>query len=97
LEHCHDSASPHLDPSPPARARGSASGQAATPAAGTLTGSSGPVTYSAGPFLGANATPVPLVTAGPTCIDPVQPCDSFALTVNLPAGYKAAIPARSSR
>ena len=39
--------------------------QAATPAGGTLTDASGPVSYSAGPFPLDNPTPVPLVDAGP--------------------------------
>jgi len=61
--------------------------QSATPASGTLTDTSGPITYSSGPFLAANPTPVPEVDAGPECDNPVQPCDDYALTVTLPAGY----------
>src|SRR5690242_17299564 len=60
---------------------------AATPSAGTLTDTSGPVTYSAGPFLVSNATPVPELDAGPECNNPIQPCDDYALTIALPAGY----------
>jgi len=63
---------------------------AATPASGTLTPTSGPLTFSSGPFTSANATPVPLVDNGPTCDDPAPVCDSFELTVTLPAGYVAA-------
>ena len=65
---------------------------AATPAAGTLSDTSGPVSYSAGPFPLANPTPVPLVDAGPECSNPQQPCDDFALTVNLPADYTTTHP-----
>ena len=65
---------------------------AATPSSGTLTDTSGPVTYTAGPFTGANPTPVIFVDSGPECFNPVQPCDDFALTVTLPAGYAAAHP-----
>src|SRR5437867_12038373 len=65
---------------------------AATPSSGTLTDASGPVNYTAGPFTGANPTPVIFVDSGPECFNPVQPCDDFALTVTLPAGYAAAHP-----
>ena len=65
---------------------------AATPSSGTLTDTSGPLTYSAGPFPVANATPVPQVDVGPECNNPVQPCDEYALTVTLPAGYAVAHP-----
>jgi len=65
---------------------------AATPTSGTLTDVSGPLNYSGGPFLVANPTPVPLVDAGPQCNNPAQPCDDYALTVTLPAGYAAAHP-----
>lgn len=64
----------------------------ATPATGVLTATSGPITYSAGPFLAANPTPVPEVDAGPECNNPAQPCDDFALSVTLPAGYKSTHP-----
>jgi len=60
---------------------------AATPTGGTLTESSGPVTFEAGPFDLANPTPVLQVDNGPRCTDPVQPCDSFALTVSLPDDF----------
>lgn len=65
---------------------------AATPASGTLTATSGPVSYSAGPFDLANPTPVPLVDAGPECNNPQQPCDDFALTVSLPSDYATTNP-----
>ncbi len=67
-------------------------GRGATPAAGTLTDTSGPVSYSAGPFPLANPTPVPLVDAGPECSNPQQPCDDFALTVSLPADFTTTHP-----
>ncbi len=66
--------------------------QAAEPASGTLTDTSGPLNVVAGPFVVANATPVPLIDVGPWCLDPLFDCDSFALTVSLPAGYTAAHP-----
>ena len=65
---------------------------ASTPSGGTLTDTSGPKSYTAGPFFVANATPVPEVDSGPECDNPSQPCDDFALTVTLPSGYAAAHP-----
>ncbi len=65
---------------------------AATPASGTLTDVSGPITYTAGPFLVPNPTPVPEVDSGPECDNPIQPCDDYALTVSVPAGYGATHP-----
>lgn len=66
---------------------------AADPPNGTLTDTSGPLNYTAGPFMVANPTPLPEgVDAGPECVNPFQPCDDFALTVTLPAGFKAAHP-----
>ena len=65
---------------------------AAAPSSGTLTDTSGTVSYTSGPFTGANPTPVPQVDSGPECLNPVQPCDDFALTVTLPSGYAAAHP-----
>jgi len=53
------------------------------------------VTYTAGPFFVINPTPVIEVDVGPECDNPVQPCDDFALTTNLPAGYAAAHPTAS--
>src|SRR5437763_4813418 len=61
---------------------------AATPSSGTLTDTSGPLNYSAGPFPVPNPTPVPVVDSGPECANPVQPCDEFLLTVSLPSNYK---------
>ena len=64
---------------------------ASTPPTGTLTDTSGPVTYDAGPFTTSNPSPIPEVDAGPRC-DANFPCDIFRLTVTLPAGYHAAHP-----
>src|SRR2546430_15480140 len=63
---------------------------AATPDNGTITDTNPKVTYTAGPFFVINPTPVIEVDAGPECNNPSQPCDDFALTVDLPAGYSAA-------
>src|SRR6266446_105469 len=65
---------------------------AATPPSGTLTDTSGPVAYTAGPFFVANPTPVIEVDSGPECFGSEQPCDDYALTVTLPPGYAAAHP-----
>jgi List-Bact-rpt repeat protein len=65
---------------------------ASTPSSGTLTDVSGPINYTAGPFFVANPTPVIEVDSGPECDNPIQPCDDYALTVTLPAGYAAAHP-----
>src|SRR5207247_5262651 len=65
---------------------------ASTPSSGTLTDTSGPQTYMAGPFFVANPTPVIFVDQGPECFGSEQPCDDYALTLTLPAGYHAAHP-----
>src|SRR5438874_9315033 len=65
---------------------------ASTPPSGTLTDTSGPLTYTAGPFFVANPTPVIFVDQGPECFGSEQPCDDYALTVTLPAGYHTAHP-----
>src|SRR5438309_2356514 len=65
---------------------------ASTPSSGTLTDTSGPVAYTAGPFFVANPTPVIEVDSGPECFGSEQPCDDYALTVTLPSGYAAAHP-----
>src|SRR5947208_9480659 len=65
---------------------------ASTPSSGTLTDVSGPISYTAGPFFVANPTPVILLDSGPECSGSAQPCDDFALTVNLPAGYTTTYP-----
>src|SRR5205807_6397089 len=68
---------------------------AGTPDNGTITPDNPKVTYTAGPFFVINPTPVIEVDAGPECNNPAQPCDDFALTVDLPAGYAAAHPGAS--
>src|SRR5213592_469436 len=65
---------------------------AATPSSGTLTDTSGPLSYTAGPFFVANPTPILFVDQGPECFGSEQPCDDFALTVTLPAGYHTTNP-----
>jgi len=65
---------------------------ASTPSSGTLTNTSGPVSYSAGPFFVSNPTPIIEVDSGPECSGSSQPCDDFKLTVSLPAGYHTTNP-----
>src|SRR5260370_32460332 len=66
---------------------------ASTPTSGTLTDVSGPVSYTAGPFFQSNQSPLGLgqLDTGPRC-DAADPCDSYTLTLSLPAGYAAAHP-----
>jgi len=62
---------------------------------GTLSPTSGPVTYSSGPFLISNPTVQSGLATGsdqPICMDPVAPCDDYSLTVSIPAGYTAQHP-----
>ena len=68
---------------------------ASTPTTGTISESTPVVTYTAGPFFVVNPTPIIEVDVGPECDNPAQPCDDFALTTNLPAGYAAAHPSAS--
>lgn len=56
---------------------------AASPPNGTLTDTSGPVIYTAGPFVVANVTAQANDT--PICSGTGQDCDDFALTVNVTA------------
>src|SRR6266404_9302187 len=65
---------------------------ASTPSSGTLTDTSGPISYTAGPFFVSNPTPVIELDSGPECGGSSQPCDDFALTVNLPLGYTTTNP-----
>lgn len=65
---------------------------AANPASGTLTPDGEPITFTSGPFAASNPTPVPTVDSGPRCNTTTNPCDSFELTVELPAGFAAANP-----
>jgi PKD repeat protein len=67
---------------------------AANPSSGTLTTASGPINYTAGPFTQPNQSPVGLgqLDTGPRCNGSTFPCDSFALTVNIPSGYTTTYP-----
>ncbi len=65
---------------------------AAEPASGTLSTSSGSVSYTAGPFFVANATPAPLTGQPPVCEDDGVSCDKFELTVTLPDNYDVTNP-----
>lgn len=69
---------------------------AATPPSGTLTDTSAPVHYTAGPFTQANQSPVFEVDSGPRCGSGF-PCDIFKLTVQLPSGYATAHPKAAVR
>ncbi|MEP6810364.1 MAG: PKD domain-containing protein, partial [Chthoniobacterales bacterium] len=62
---------------------------AATPPSGTITDNSGPISYTAGPFTQPNQSPVGAgqLDTGPRCDNNAFPCDSYALTVTVPAGY----------
>jgi len=66
---------------------------ASTPSAGTLSPATPLLTYDAGPFNVPNQSPLGLgqLDTGPRC-DAADPCDSYALAVNLPGGYAAAHP-----
>src|SRR5690242_13520693 len=66
---------------------------ASTPSSGTLDPDHPVLTYTAGPFNVPNQSPLGLgqLDTGPRC-DAADPCDSYVLTVNLPAGYAAAHP-----
>lgn len=57
---------------------------AATPDNGTLTDTSGRITYTSGPFLVSN----PSATAELICDPPVAPCDDYRLTVTVPAEFQ---------
>src|SRR5689334_17549836 len=58
--------------------------QAATPAGGTVTATSPTLNYSGGPYVVPNAT----AQTGAVICNAVLPCDDFALTVTVPAGYE---------
>ena len=66
---------------------------ASTPSSGTLTPANPVLTYDAGPFNTPNQSPLGLgqLDTGPRC-DAADPCDSYTLTVSLPAGFAAAYP-----
>lgn len=69
--------------------------QAADPASGTLSEAAPELSYTSGPFVASN--PSATATGEPVCADPVQPCDDYALTVELPAGFAAAHPTAEIR
>ncbi len=62
---------------------GSFTAFAATPSSGTLSPTSGPITFSGGPFFVANATGL----SGSNVCGP-QLCDDYTLTVNAPPEYQ---------
>ncbi len=64
---------------------------AATPPSGTLSGSSRALAYSSGPFAVPNVS-LNQDPNNPDCTEPLNPCDDFALTVDLPADYAATHP-----
>ncbi len=61
---------------------------ASTPSSGTLTDTSGPISYTAGPFFQPNQSPIGLgqLDRGPRC-GTGFPCDQYTLHVQLPANY----------
>ena len=63
---------------------------ASTPSSGTISPTSGNITYDAGPFPGQNQSPLGAgqLDVGPRCDGtPAFPCDNFDLTISVPAGY----------
>src|SRR5438105_13661871 len=67
---------------------------ASTPSSGTLSPGTPVVTYTAGPFNVPIQSPVGAgqLDSGPRCNANTFPCDSYTLTISLPAGYVAAHP-----
>ncbi|PYJ86681.1 MAG: hypothetical protein DME70_07720, partial [Verrucomicrobia bacterium] len=65
---------------------------AATPPSGTLSDTSGPIMYTAGPFFQANQSPVFELDSGPRCDQQGFPCDTYKLTLKVPSGYAASHP-----
>lgn len=66
-------------------ALGAGSADAAAPTEGTLTDTSGAVTWTGGPFANDNASA--LLLSPPECDATLNPCDDFTLHVSTPAGY----------
>ncbi len=67
---------------------------AAEPSSGTLTPTSEPISYTAGPFFVANPSPqAGLAGVPPVCEDDGVSCDKFELTVTLPDNYDVTNPA----
>jgi Uncharacterized conserved protein len=71
---------------------------ASTPSTGTVSPTNATLTYDAGPFTTPNQSPLGLgqLDSGPRC-NSNFPCDSFKLTVSVPAGYMATHPQASVR
>lgn len=67
---------------------------ASTPSNGMLTDSSGPITYTAGPFNQPNQSPAGAgqLDVGPRCGTSGFTCDSYLLTITLPSGYTTTYP-----
>ena len=68
---------------------------ASTPPSGTISPTSGNLTYDAGPFPGVNQSPLGAgqLDDGPRCDNTgAFPCDNFDLTVSVPPGYLTANP-----
>ena len=61
---------------------------AAEVGSGTLTLSAMDLSFGGGPIVGTNATNA----AGPDCIDPILPCDQYALSADLPEDLTAFFP-----
>src|SRR5213078_2021449 len=72
---------------------------AATPSSGTLSEGTPVLNYDAGLFNTANQSPLGLgqLDQGPRCNGTTFPCDSYALTISLPAGYAAQHPNASAK
>ncbi len=69
---------------------------ASTPPSGTLTDSSGPLNYTAGPFYVPNAFGNTIAgECDPDPSNPLVPCDVYRLTVTLPADYATTHPNQS--
>ncbi|HEY0368206.1 MAG TPA: dockerin type I domain-containing protein [Chthoniobacterales bacterium] len=68
---------------------------AATPPGGTITDTSGPLTYTAGPFVQPNSFGNTIAgECDPDPSDPLVPCDIYRLHVSLPAGWVQANPTK---
>jgi hypothetical protein len=59
---------------------------AAMPSSGTVNPSSPTVGYGGGPFSQTNQTGTAGPPTEPTCVNPLLPCDDYALTVSVPPG-----------
>jgi hypothetical protein len=69
---------------------------AATPSSGTLTDTSGPLEYAAGPFFQPNAFGNSIAgECDPDPSDPLVPCDVYRLTVVLPSDFATTHPNQS--